>query len=83
LTGVLGCGTLRGMARRSGTSAEELLARIEALEERVSRIEAGRSPPGDGRAAAPKPRDVKRCPGCGLPLRRRRGRCAECGAPLE
>jgi hypothetical protein len=63
----------------------DLLARIEQLEERVGRIESGKAPsPGDGRAA-PLPRfsKVKRCPGCGLPLKRRKGRCAACGRPLD
>ncbi len=62
----------------------ELEARLEALEERVARLEAGKAPPGDGRAAKVKrPREVKRCPGCGLPLRRRAGRCVECGRPVD
>jgi hypothetical protein len=47
------------------------------------RLEKGEAPPGDGRAAAVKrPRAVKRCPGCGLPLERRKGRCAACGRPI-
>jgi ribosomal protein L37E len=64
---------------------DEILHRIRAMEERLARLEAGRAPPGDGRAAAPPPgkKAVKRCPGCGLPLRRRAGRCAECGLPLS
>jgi hypothetical protein len=62
----------------------ELTARIAALEERVTRLEAGKAPPWDGRAPAVKrERPVKRCPGCGLPLRRRAGRCADCGRPLD
>ncbi len=62
----------------------EIVARLEALEHRVARLESGRAPPGDGRAAAVKPaRKEKRCPGCGLPLRRRAGRCAACGRPLD
>ncbi|WP_242338169.1 MULTISPECIES: hypothetical protein [unclassified Anaeromyxobacter] len=62
----------------------ELAARIEQLEDRIARLEAGRAPPGDGRAARVKrTREVKRCPGCGLPLRRRAGRCASCGRPLD
>jgi hypothetical protein len=62
----------------------ELLERIELLEERVGRLESGKAPPGDGRAAPlPPGRKVKRCPGCGLPLRRRKGRCAACGRPLD
>jgi hypothetical protein len=62
----------------------ELRQRIEALEERVARLEAGRAAPGDGRAAATKrPKAVPRCPGCGLPLRRKAGRCAACGRPVE
>jgi ribosomal protein L34E len=61
-----------------------LAARLAALEDRVARLETGRAPPGDGRAAAVKrERPVKRCPGCGLPLRRRAGRCAACGRPLD
>jgi hypothetical protein len=67
---------------RKETSLAELRARLEALEERVGRIEAGKAPPGDGRAAAPRRRaSVRRCPGCGLPLRRRAGRCTHCGRP--
>lgn len=70
-------------AKRRTTWETELLARIAALEERVARLETGRAPPGDGRAAAVKrEKPVKRCPGCGLPLRRRAGRCAACGRPL-
>jgi ribosomal protein L34E len=62
---------------------EDLAARIAALEERVGRIEAGKVGPGDGRAAVVKRAPgVKRCPGCGLPLRRRAGRCAACGRPV-
>ncbi len=70
---------------RPAPKLRELLARVEALEERVARVEKGRPPPGDGRSSARRaglPRG-ERCPGCGLPLRRRRGRCAECGRPLE
>lgn len=64
----------------------ELAARVAALEERVARLEAkaGRAGPGDGRAARVKREPgVPRCPGCGLPLRRRAGRCAACGRPLD
>ncbi|ACL65417.1 conserved hypothetical protein [Anaeromyxobacter dehalogenans 2CP-1] len=72
------------MAARKRQPSPDLLARLAALEERVARLEAGKAPPGDGRAAAversPK---VKRCPGCGLPLRRSKGRCAACGRPLD
>jgi ribosomal protein L34E len=66
-------------------TTRELLARLEALEVRLARLEAGKAPsPGDGRAASVKRGpSVKRCPGCGLPLRRRAGRCAECGRPLD
>jgi hypothetical protein len=65
-------------------SPAALAARLAALEERVARLETGRAPPGDGRAAAVKrARSVKRCPGCGLPLRRRAGRCAACGRPVD
>jgi hypothetical protein len=60
-----------------------LLVRVAALEERVTRLEKGRASPGDGRAAAVKrPRPVRRCPGCGLPLRHRKGRCVACGRPV-
>ena len=69
--------------RRRAVTAAELAERIAALEQRVARLEAKRAPPGDGRAAAATPRPVLRCPGCGLPLKKRRGRCAECGRPLE
>lgn len=68
---------------RRATSSAELADRIRALEERVARLEARRAPPGDGRAAASPPGKARRCPGCGLPLKKRRGRCAECGRPLE
>jgi hypothetical protein len=62
----------------------DLAARVEVLEDRIARLEARRAPPGDGRAARVKrPREVKRCPGCGLPLRRRAGRCVECGRPVD
>jgi hypothetical protein len=63
---------------------EAIRARLVALEERVTRLEQGRAPPGDGRAAIPRPKARgKRCPGCGLPLRRRAGRCAACDRPLD
>lgn len=66
------------------TRSAALLRRLAALEERVTRLEQGKAPPGDGRAAA-KERSVvvKRCPGCGLPLRRKLGRCAACRRPLD
>ena len=65
-------------------SVSGLLARIEELEERVGRLESGKAAPGDGRAAVVESsRKVKRCPGCGLQLRRRKGRCAACGRPLD
>ncbi|HSN15468.1 MAG TPA: hypothetical protein VLT61_12610 [Anaeromyxobacteraceae bacterium] len=68
----------------SRPSLADLLARIAVLEERVGRLESGKAPPGDGRATPLEPRrKVKRCPGCGLPLRRRKGRCAACGRPLD
>jgi hypothetical protein len=60
-----------------------LADRIAALEERVRRLEKGEAPPGDGRAAAKRTRAVKRCPGCGLPLRQRKGRCLACGRPVQ
>lgn len=69
---------------RRRVSTADLLARLATLEARVARLEAGRAPEGDGRAAAPsRPKGAKRCPGCGLPLRRRAGRCAACGRPLD
>jgi hypothetical protein len=72
------------MAARRGPTSAEILARIQALEERVTRLETGRAAPGDGRAAAVRPpARAKRCPGCGLPLRRKAGRCAACGRPLD
>jgi ribosomal protein L34E len=59
-------------------------SRLAALEDRVMRLETGRAPPGDGRAARVRsPRTVARCPGCGLPLRRRLGRCAACDRPID
>jgi hypothetical protein len=68
---------------RRATTAE-LLRRLAALEARVTLLETGRVGPGDGRAAVtPRGRAVPRCPGCGLPLRRRAGRCAACGRPLD
>jgi len=62
----------------------ELLARIEALEERLGRIESGKAGMGDGRAAlGAKGPKVVRCPGCGLPLKKKAGRCAACGRPVK
>ncbi len=69
--------------KRSRMTLALLAARVAALEERLARLESGRAPPGDGRAAAVPPRRGTRCPGCGLPLRRRAGRCAACGRPLD
>jgi hypothetical protein len=61
-----------------------LITRLEGLEQRLLQLETGRVGPGDGRAAVARPgRPVRRCPGCGLPLRRRNGRCAACKRPLE
>lgn len=60
-----------------------LARRLRALEDWVARLESGRPPPGDGRRASPEKKAVRRCPGCGLPLRRQRGRCAGCGRPLD
>jgi hypothetical protein len=71
------------VATRTPRTHAALEARISALEERVTRLEKGQAPPGDGRAAVTKrTRAVKRCPGCGLPLERRKGRCAACGRPI-
>ncbi|HEX9400700.1 MAG TPA: hypothetical protein VF912_11375 [Anaeromyxobacter sp.] len=68
---------------RKPNSPAALAERIAALEERVTRLEKGEAPPGDGRAShAEARRAVKRCPGCGLPLRQRKGRCAACGRPV-
>jgi ribosomal protein L34E len=72
----------------SGTkriTTRELLERVAAFEARVARLEAGKAPsPGDGRAARVRREpNVKRCPGCGLPLRRRAGRCVACGRPID
>jgi hypothetical protein len=76
-------GTLRSVPPRKAPRPSVLAARIAALEERVTRLEQGRAPPGDGRAAAPeRTRKVRRCPGCGLPLRQRKGRCVACGRPV-
>ena len=74
------------MPRRAAAppSVADLLTRLEGLEQRVLQLETGRVGPGDGRAAAAKrPAPVRRCPGCGLPLRRRNGRCAACKRPLD
>jgi hypothetical protein len=64
--------------------ASDLLDRLARLEQRVLQLETGRVGPGDGRAAVPsRTRKVTRCKGCGLPLRRVKGRCAACKRPLE
>jgi hypothetical protein len=69
---------------RRASPLDEVLARLAALEERVERLERSRPPPGDGRTTREgSRRAVARCPGCGLPLVRRRGRCAACGRPLD
>ena len=61
-----------------------LRRRLAALEARVTLLETGRVGPGDGRASVGERRKlVVRCPGCGLPLRRRAGRCLACGRPLD
>jgi predicted amidophosphoribosyltransferase len=71
------------MPRHPGPDLASLAARLEALEERVARLERGKLPPGDGRNPVPRRGpSVTRCPGCGLPLQRRGGRCAHCGVPL-
>lgn len=79
-------GTLRGVPTRKPPRTPTLAAleaRVGALEERVARLEKGRAAPGDGRAAVTKrTRPVLRCPGCGLPLRHRKGRCVACGRPV-
>ncbi len=74
------------MPRRAAPALDlaALLTRIDGLEQRLLQLETGRVGPGDGRAAAVKrPRPVRRCPGCGLPLRRLKGRCAACRRPLD
>jgi hypothetical protein len=74
------------MARRRAAppTFDDLLVRLDGLEQRLLLLETGRVGPGDGRAAVPKgARLVRRCPGCGLPLRRRNGRCAACKRPLD
>jgi ribosomal protein L34E len=72
------------MTPRRRPTLAELGVRLAALEDRIARLESGRAPPGDGRAAVVKrEKAVKRCPGCGLPLRRKAGRCAACGRPLD
>ena len=64
--------------------ASDLLDRLARLERRVLQLETGRVGPGDGRAAVPsRAREVIRCKGCGLPLRRLKGRCAACKRPLD
>ncbi len=76
-------GSARMPPRRPGPDLASLASRLEALEERVTRLERGKLPPGDGRNPAPaRAAAVRRCPGCGLPLQRRKGRCAHCGVPL-
>lgn len=71
-------------AHQGGAKGRSVLAqRLRALEDRVARLESGRPPPGDGRRASKEKKAVRRCPGCGLPLRRQRGRCAGCGRPLD
>jgi hypothetical protein len=70
--------------RPAPPTVADLLSRLEGLEQRVLLLETGRVGPGDGRATVVKrPRPVRRCPGCGLPLRRRNGRCAACRRPLD
>ncbi len=73
----------RSPRRANRATVEELLRRLEAIEQRLGRIETGKPPPGDGRTTgAVARRPGRRCLGCGLPLRRRAGRCAWCGRPL-
>ena len=77
-------GRARGDRGVSLGGRQGLGERIAALAARVARLETGRPPPGDGRAHVERAaRTVRRCPGCGLPLRRLRDRCAECGRPLD
>jgi hypothetical protein len=74
------------MARRPAAppTIDDLLVRLAGLEQRLLLLETGRVGPGDGRASVTRPpRPVRRCPGCGLPLRRRQGRCAACRRPLD
>jgi len=65
-------------------SASDLARRLADVEARLARLEAGKAPRGDGRAARePRAPSVRRCPGCGLPLRKKAGRCASCSRPLD
>jgi hypothetical protein len=76
----------RRRSTRPGKAAplDQLAARLEGLEQRLLRLEAGRAAPGDGRAATVRAkRPVPRCPGCGLPLRSRAGRCLACKRPVD
>jgi len=68
----------------TGPSPAALRRRVAALEARVALLENGKVGPGDGRAAVPEPRSLtNRCPGCGLKLETRLGRCAACGRPVD
>jgi hypothetical protein len=69
--------------RKAGPSVGELVERLAALEKRLTRVEEGKAPPGDGRSAAKvAAKGSHRCIGCGVPLRRQAGRCRWCGRPL-
>jgi DNA-directed RNA polymerase subunit RPC12/RpoP len=71
-------------SRAPRSNPAELRRRVAALEARVAQLESGKAGPGDGRAAAPEPKPrAHRCPGCGLALRTRLGRCAACGRPVD
>jgi hypothetical protein len=65
------------------TSRGALLARIAALEERVATLEAehaGRNHPARPAPAVPRDPDIKKCPGCWLPMPDRPGeKCEFCG----
>ena len=71
-------------AKRPRSTAAALHRRLAELEARVTRLETGKAGPGDGRAAKrASTSTAERCPGCGLPLKRRAGRCAACSRPLD
>ncbi len=71
---------MRGKKGADRTSRGALLARIEALEERVARLEAERKGADPPPKPPPQTKPVKRCPGCFLPMPERpREQCEYCG----